>query len=383
MDCVYITKTASFLPNEPVESDYIEDYLGMIGGKPSKARNLILRNNQIKTRYYALDREQRVTHSSFEMAKLAIEKLYDNDINADTIELLAAGTASQEMIMPSHGVQIHGEMGGHTNREVVSFAGSCCSGIHALKYVSMAIASGDKSNAVAVASERLSAWMRSSFFKEEYENLKRLEQDPMIAFEKDFLRFMLSDGASALLLKNRPAESGLSLRVEWIELTSYANTMPTCMYAGADYNSEGKLLGWCGFEEEEWTGRSLFALKQDTKLLGENIVKLGGRFLMEVAQKRSLRQEEIDWFLPHLSSMYFRSKIFTELDSLGFTIPQERWFVNLPSVGNIAAASAFIMIDELLRSGRLKKGEKILVMVPESARFSYAFVYLTVCDYEG
>ena len=383
MDSVYITKTASFLPNEPVESAHIEEYLGMVGGKPSKAQNLILRNNQIKTRYYALDKEQRVTHSSFDMAKLAIEKLFDQNLNADTIELLAAGTASQEMIMPSHGVQIHGEMGGNKNTEVVSFAGSCCSGIHALKYASMAIASGDKSNAVAVASERLSAWMKGSFFNEELENLKRLEQDPMIAFEKDFLRFMLSDGASALLLKNTPAESGLSLKVEWIELTSYANTMPTCMYAGADYNSDGELLGWCGFQERDWTGRSLFALKQNTKLLGENIIKLGGRFLMEVVQKRALKQEDIDWFLPHLSSMYFRSKIFQELDSLGFTIPQERWFVNLPAVGNIAAASAFIMIDELFRSGRLKKGERILVMVPESARFSYAFVYLTVCDNEG
>ena len=30
-------------------------------------------------------------------------------------------------------------------------------------------------------------------------------------------------------------------------------------------------------------------------------------------------------------------------------------------------------------SVRLQKGEKILIMVPESARFSYAFVYLTVC----
>ncbi|PKP07317.1 MAG: hypothetical protein CVU10_07180 [Bacteroidetes bacterium HGW-Bacteroidetes-5] len=383
MDSVYITKTASFLPNEPVESAHIEEYLGMVGGKPSKAQNLILRNNQIKTRYYALDKEQRVTHSSFDMAKLAIEKLFDQNLNADTIELLAAGTASQEMIMPSHGVQIHGEMGGNKNTEVVSFAGSCCSGIHALKYASMAIASGDKSNAVAVASERLSAWMMGSFFNEEFENLKRLEQDPMIAFEKDFLRFMLSDGASALLLKNTPAESGLSLKVEWIELTSYANTMPTCMYAGADYNSDGELQGWCGFQERDWTGRSLFALKQNTKLLGENIIKLGGRFLMEVVQKRALKQEDIDWFLPHLSSMYFRSKIFQELDSLGFTIPQERWFVNLPAVGNIAAASAFIMIDELFRSGRLKKGERILVMVPESARFSYAFVYLTVCDNEG
>jgi 3-oxoacyl-[acyl-carrier-protein] synthase-3 len=36
------------------------------------------------------------------------------------------------------------------------------------------------------------------------------------------------------------------------------------------------------------------------------------------------------------------------------------------------------MLDELFQSGKLKKGEKILMMIPESARFSYAYVLLTV-----
>jgi 3-oxoacyl-[acyl-carrier-protein] synthase-3 len=36
------------------------------------------------------------------------------------------------------------------------------------------------------------------------------------------------------------------------------------------------------------------------------------------------------------------------------------------------------MLEELFHSGRLKKGQHILVMVPESARFSYAYMYLTV-----
>jgi 3-oxoacyl-[acyl-carrier-protein] synthase-3 len=189
---------------------------------------------------------------------------------------------------------------------------------------------------------------------------------------------MLSDGASALLINSKPATEGLSLKVEWVELTSYANTMPACMYAGAQYDGD-TLLGWTRYPEREWTERSLFSLKQDTKLLGANIVKLGGKFLMDISAKRNLKPDDIDWFLPHLSSMYFRKKIFDELSSLGFPIPEEKWFVNLPKLGNVAAASAFLMIDELLKSGRLKRGEKILVMVPESARFSYAYVYLTVC----
>ena len=313
------------------------------------------------------------------MAIRAIEKLYGDGISSDSVELLAAGTTSQEMVMPSHAVQIHGEMGGEKNIEVVSFAGSCCSGIHALKYGYLSVASGDKQNAIALASERLSAWMKSSYFKEEYENLSKLIDDPIIAFEKDFLRFMLSDGAGGVVLRDKPNKEGISLKIEWIELTSYANTYPTCMYAGSEFDSDGNLMGWTRFKEEEWTGKSLFAIKQNTKLLGENIIKLGGKFLIETAKKRELKPKDIDWFLPHLSSMYFRSKIFQELENRDFRIPEEKWFLNLPHVGNVAAASAFLMLDELFLSGKLKKGEKILIMVPESARFSYAFVYLTVC----
>ena len=379
MQPVYITKTSSFFPNEPVPSSDMEQYIGMIGGKPSRAKELILRNNGIKTRYYALDRNGKVTHTAYDMAVKALEKLYDTDFAVDDLELLAVGTTSQEMIMPSHGVQIHGQMGGTRHTEVVSFAGSCCSGMHALKYAWMAIASGEKKNAVALVSERLSAWMRANYFTKEYEELQRLQDEPIIAFEKDFLRFMLSDGAGAVKLSDTPGRDGISLKVDWIELTSFANTLPTCMYAGADFDDSGKLMGWTHFPEDEWFSRSLFSLKQDTKLLGENIVKMGGRFFVELMQKYSLTPDKITWFLPHLSSMYFRPRIMKLLEDIQFVIPEERWFLNLPRVGNVAAASAFLMLDELIGTKQLKSGDTLLFMVPESAHFSYAYVHMTVC----
>lgn len=379
MQPVYITKTSSFFPNEPVPSSDMEQYIGMIGGKPSRAKELILRNNGIKTRYYALDRNGKVTHTAYDMAVKALEKLYDTDFAVDDLELLAVGTTSQEMIMPSHGVQIHGQMGGTRHTEVVSFAGSCCSGMHALKYAWMAIALGEKKNAVALVSERLSAWMRANYFTKEYEDLQRLQDEPIIAFEKDFLRFMLSDGAGSVKLSDTPGRNGISLKVDWIELTSFANTLPTCMYAGADFDDSGKLMGWTHFPEDEWFSRSLFSLKQDTKLLGENIVKMGGRFFVELMQKYSLTPDKITWFLPHLSSMYFRPRIMKLLEDIQFVIPEERWFLNLPRVGNVAAASAFLMLDELIGTKQLKSGDTLLFMVPESAHFSYAYVHMTVC----
>jgi 3-oxoacyl-[acyl-carrier-protein] synthase-3 len=37
------------------------------------------------------------------------------------------------------------------------------------------------------------------------------------------------------------------------------------------------------------------------------------------------------------------------------------------------------MLEELFRSGRLQKGHRLLLIVPESARFTYAYALLTVC----
>jgi 3-oxoacyl-[acyl-carrier-protein] synthase-3 len=58
-------------------------------------------------------------------------------------------------------------------------------------------------------------------------------------------------------------------------------------------------------------------------------------------------------------------------------IPEEKWFTNLHTKGNTGAASIFIMLEEAFNSGKFKPGGRILLMVPESGRFSVSFVHLT------
>jgi 3-oxoacyl-[acyl-carrier-protein] synthase-3 len=375
---VYITRISKYLPDPAVNNEDMERRLGLINGRPSLARRIVLRNNGIRQRYYATDAEGNATHTNVDMAAYAVRGLCTGGFSIDDMELLAAGTASPEQVMPSHAVMVHGRVGGK-NAEVVSFAGSCCTGIHALKYAYLSLLSGEKNNAVCVASERLSAWMQARYFESEADRLCLLEERPILAFEKEFLRWMLSDGAAAVLLQREPAKDGLSLEINWIELCSYAHVMETCMYAGGEKDENGELRGWTSFPEAEWLTRSLFSLKQDTRLLGDHIIRLGGQFFGEILEKRKLGAGAIDWFLPHLSSMYFKDKMKEELNAMGWPVAEEKWFVNLPSVGNVASASPFLMLEELYHSGRLKKGEKILLMIPESARFSYGFCLLTVC----
>ncbi len=354
----------------------MEGVLGMVDSKPSKARSIVLRNNGIKRRYYAF-KDGKSTHTNTEMAALAIKALFDENLPISQLELITAGTTSPEQLLPSHASMVHGELGIHPV-EIISATGACCSSIQAMKYAYMSIASGMTNTAASVGSEKLSNWMHASRFQPEADNLNHLEKNPFIAFEKDFLRWMLSDGAAAALLQSEPNKEGISLKVEWLEIISYANELEACMYAGAIKNEDKSLTAWNDLETAEWSNQSVFSLKQDTKLLGDNIVPRGGIFLNTLMQKHRLTADKIDYYLPHMSSEFFKKQIDDGLKAIGVDLPMEKWFYNLTQVGNVGSASPFLMLEELFHSGRLKKGERLLVMVPESARFSYAYMYLTV-----
>ena len=378
MQGVFITKASKFLPNDPISNDEMESYLGMIDGVPSKGKGLTLRNNGIKTRYYSIDKQGNSTHSNAQMTALAIEQLMDEEVSKKDIELLACGTTSPDNLLPSHAVMVHGELKCGPV-ELISPSGACCASMQALKFGYNSILAGSTTNAVVTGSEKLSSLMLAEHFEKETERLLEMDKNPIISFEKDFLRWMLSDGASALLLENKPRINSVSLKIEWLEIKSYANQLETCMYAGADKNEDGTTTGWKEYSSDAWLDKSIFAFKQDVKLLGREIVPIGTKYLKEILDKKEFDINTISYFLPHLSSEVFRGKIAEEIVKYDINIPQEKWFTNLTRIGNVGSGSIFLMVEELMKSGKLKAGEKILLMVPESARFSYAYCLLTVC----
>lgn len=376
MKNVYITRVAKFLPNEPVGNEAMEEKLGVINGKTSKARRLILRNNQIKTRYYAIDKDGNVTHNNAQLAAEAVNALCDDTFKKEQIELLSCGTSSPDQIMPSHASMVHGFLK-NGNLEVNSPSGACCSGMNALKYGFMAVKSGQVNNAVCTGSERTSSWMRAEIFEDEVAHLQQVEANPILGFNKEFLRWMLSDGAGAVLLESEP-NGDTPLRIEWMEAYSYAHQLETCMYAGGEKQPDGSLKPWSEYPADEWGKMSLFAMKQDVKLLGENILRKGVESMKDALAKHNITEDEIDYYLPHISSYYFKENLYNEIERQGLHLPWEKWFLNLQKVGNVGAGSIYLMLEELVHSGKLKKGDRIFLQVPESARFAYAYAYLTV-----
>ncbi len=379
---VYINDLAAFLPNAPVSNEQMEEILGMVNQLPSRTRKIILRNNRIATRHYAIDpRTGETTHNNAQLTAEAVRRLqpYPGFTVAD-IECLSCGTSSPDQLMPGHAPMVHGELGGRPC-DILSASGICTSGMSAFKYAWMNVALGLTGNAVATGSEIASSYMRARMTGGiDQDRAAALASQPALSFEADFLRWMLSDGAGAAFLSAKPASEGLSLKVEWIELQSFASEFPACMYAGADKLPDGRLRGWREHARlaDALEARS-FLVKQDVKLLNDNIVTVAvDRMLAAVIAKHRLTPDQVDWFLPHYSSDYFRPELASKMAAIDFGIPEERWFTNLSSKGNTGSASIYIILEELFHSGRLTPGEKLLCFVPESGRFSMCYMLLTV-----
>ncbi len=375
----FITSVGQFLPGEPVGNDQMEARLGQIGPKPSGLRERVLRQNKIETRYYALDDHQRTTHTNAQMAANAVrDALANSKLNPNAVRLLVAATSQGDLPLPGFASMVQGELG-LPPCEIASVQGVCASSVVGLRHAALAVGAGVVANAVCVASEFASRLMKASRFRAQgYGEGKRLP------FETEFLRWMLSDGAGALVLEPAPSDTGLSLEIEHITLTSHAGQFPPCMFVGnkAEVLSSPS-VGWLDHPDYETASAAgAINLHQTTELLGD-VVRVCVNGVFELIEAGKLDPKGVDWWVTHYSSHLFREQANELFVRGGLTIDSERVFTNLYTVGNVGAASFPLMLGDLFRSGKLKAGERIVCIVPESGRFLFGYVILRVVGSES
>lgn len=373
----FITHIGKCLPGEPIANDEMEDYLGKVNDRPSRVKARILKSNGIQQRHYALDQQQQTTVSNSQMAAAAVrDTLQQAGVNPHAIDLLTCGTTWPDLLVPGFGSMVHGELPELSPLEATSHQGVCCAGVAALSYATSQIQLGKKQNAIAVASELASRLFKHTRFEQETTR----QAGENLPFDTEFLRWMLSDGAGACLVSDRPAANGLSLKIEWIELISHANAYPVCMYAGTD--APEQLNSWMDYPSQaEAAADGAINLRQNIRLL-DTVVQLGVEGWLRLIEAGRVRPDEIDWLLCHYSSHFFRSQIVDLLEKAGCMIPEEKWFTNLYTRGNTGCASIYLMLEELFNSGKLHSGQTIFCFVPESGRFTTAYMKLTVVGNE-
>lgn len=359
----FITKTGAFLPGGTIDNETLPAFMGELEGEV-EVRKKILRMNGIKSRHYALDRKQNPTHDVYELAALAAANCLGSEVHA--ITHLSAGSTNTPMIGPGISSILHDRLAKMgilpDSVEINSNSGICTSSAQALVNSARAIRSGDHASSLCIGVEQPSAILKSSFIKPP-EDRHLFDEKTLTKskwFMSVFLRSMLSDGAGAFLLENRPAATGVSYRIDWTHSRSFAHKAPLCMSLVT----------------------SNLLLSQDVAILAEH---LGSCVHDVVASAMAANNDSLaahDIILPHLSSFYFKRHLTGVFDEMcgGKSIPH---WTNLETSGNTGAASIFIMLDEFTRTRPPQNGERILLFIPESGQFNFVLISLTAIYGEG
>ena len=370
---VYITGVGHFLPGAKVNNDEMDTYVGLINTQSQRIKRRILAENGIKTRHYAIDAEGKPRMSMAEMASESVRlALKDAGVSLEQVGALATGTVSGDVVVPGFANMLQGELKAPP-METVSINGICSSGMIALKSACEMIQSKEHAHAVVNATEFPSRLFKKSRFMMNEKN---------VDFNAHFLRWMLSDGAGSMVLSPSPkTQKGISLKLDWIHTRSFSGDYPTCMSIGFGEEGQGKsYLDWDSVADAEKEG--FFYLRQDIRLL-PNIFEVGFAEYLKLVKQGDIHPGRVDHFLCHYSSERFSHTIKDLMKKSDVFIEESKWWSNLSTSGNTGSASIFIMLSEFLQQKQVKHGEKILLFVPESGRFTVSYAMLEVVKTES
>ncbi|MEW6158949.1 MAG: beta-ketoacyl-ACP synthase III [Verrucomicrobiota bacterium] len=256
-------------------------------------------------------------------SKAALLAIKRAGITPEQIDLIIVATITPDMLFPSTACLVQQKIG--ARRAAAFDIEAACSGfIYGLEIGQQFIMSHTYDTVLVIGAEKLSTIIDWS------------DRNTCVLF---------GDGAGAAILQNRPNSHGL---------------LTACM--GADGNKAGLLCmpgggSRCPATPDSVASR-LHYLRMDGKETFKNAVNA-----MFTAAQESLRRCELDisqikCIIPHQAN---RRIIDAVGERLGAT--PEQLFVNLEKYGNTSAASVAIALDEAVQSGRLQRGDLILLVV--------------------
>ncbi|WP_169582280.1 MULTISPECIES: 3-oxoacyl-[acyl-carrier-protein] synthase III C-terminal domain-containing protein [Microbacterium] len=362
----YLTGFGSYLPGVPVGNDGIAARLGGDDAVTDRIRRRILEHNGIRQRHYAIDDHGNPTELNEELAVKALQAaLRDRGWEPSDLRMLATATTMGDVLVPGFASMVHGRLGGGP-MQLLSASGVCASSLAALDAAVSKVKLGDHPRVAVVGSELPSRSLR----QQRFDGIRA-------GMDSHFLRWMLSDGAGAVVAEFQPHPSRPSLRVDWVRHISLAHEHDVCMRAGMEGREPTVGGTWQDGTIDDAEAAGMFTLRQDVGVL-DDLAAAGLAQFEELVDIGLIDVRHLDHVLCHYSTNVFRDLAFEGLRRRIPTLDTSRWFSNLETRGNTGAASIFIALEEAFRSGRFAPGETVLLAVPESGRFSFAFAHLTV-----
>lgn len=302
-----ITAIGTYAPEKVIDNHYFESFL-------DTSDEWIRTRTGITERRYSADNEYTSDLSIAAVKNMAAR--YGKTIS--DVDFILVATVTHDQIMPSMACQLQYRLN-MPNAAALDISAACAGFGYGLTLARSLIRSGMYRKILLVGAETLTK---------------------VTDFEDRASCILFGDGAGALLIE------------------------------AADKGN----IGECIAGAEGSGGQDLYLSTQATQVNGtpiqaNNKIVQNGRAVFRwavtrmsemfdaVVEKNGLTKEDIDWFIPHSANMRIIEAICRQV---GF--PVEKSLESLSRFGNTSSASIPLALDQAVRDGRVKKGDKLLLL---------------------
>jgi 3-oxoacyl-[acyl-carrier-protein] synthase III len=272
----------------------------------------------IKERRIAAEGET-TSSMSIRAARAALDKA---KLRAQEVQLVIVGTASPDYLFPATACLVQAEIGA-TRAGAFDVEAACTSFISGLAIARGMIVSGAIDNALVIGAETLSR---------------------LLNWKDRTTCVLFGDGAGAVILEATNASVGIE---------------STVLHGDG---SKGELLMVpAGAAKMPATANTVERGQHFITMAGGEVFKLAVKSMADAAEEAiadaGLTLDDIDILIPHQANVRIIDGVAKRL-----RFPPEKVFVNIQRYGNTSAASIPIAICEAEATGRLRRGDKVLLV---------------------
>lgn len=306
MSYARITGTGSYLPEKILTNQDLEKIV-------DTTDEWITERTGIKKRHVAADGETTCDLAE-QAARAAIEAA---GITTADIDLIIVATTTPDRIFPSTACLLQERLDIH-GCAAFDVQAVCTGFVYALSIAEKFIKTGDAKTALVVGAETLSR---------------------VINWKDRSTCVLFGDGAGAVILQQSDEPGILSTHLHADGQYKDLLTVP----AGISENPEMLANG-----------------EAKVVMLGNEVFKVAvntlGRIVDETLAKNNLSKSDIDWLIPHQANIRIISATAKKLK-----MDMAQVVVTVDQHGNTSAASIPLALDQAVRSGRIKRGETLLL----------------------
>lgn len=262
---------------------------------------------------------------AFKASQMALETA---GISAQDLDMIIVATVTPDNTTPSVAAKLSGRLGAKYGAICMDISAACSGFVYGLTMVDNMIRLGQIKTALVIGAETLSNLVDWS------------DRNTCVLF---------GDGAGAVVVRATEGEGTSADR----------GVLATKLYADGSHFDNLKTTG--GISTTKTAGVVNMDGKEVFKF-AVNALSQAAEFVMETA---GVQSEQIDWLLPHQANIRIIEGVGKKLN-----IADDKVIVTVDHHGNTSAASIPLALSENYASGRLKKGD-LVVLTAMGAGFTW------------